>query len=238
MLHHILASLEQAFRDASFLTGVGISYLAGVASNFFGCSYALIPVVLGVIGVASVTSRLKGFFISFLFVLGMCIVYTAIGIAAAWTGTLFQALMLNPLIYLVLAGVFLGCAASLAGIVKIRLPLFSFQYIPKRKSVFSLILLGMVSGLGIVPCNSYVLIPILSLIGVERNLFYGGAALFFFSLGQGTLVIVLGTFTSLIRRLPKSGSWLIIIHKILAAVLCIGGLMYLWRFFALLGSNT
>jgi len=98
----------------------------------------------------------------------------------------------------------------------------------------SVFILGAISGFTIIPCNFPVLGAILSLISLEKNVLYGGTALFLFSLGYGTILVILGTFSSLIKKLPASGPWLTIVHKFLGLIFLIMGCFFLFKLIALL----
>ena len=75
MLTDLLLNLEKAF-SASLILGLGVSYIAGVLTSFSPCIYPLIPITLSVVGAGSVSSRRRGFFLSFIFVLGIAVAYT------------------------------------------------------------------------------------------------------------------------------------------------------------------
>ena len=88
----------------------------------------------------------------------------------------------------------------------------------------------MISALTVAPCIFPVLGAILTLISLKGNALYGGTALFLFSLGYGLILIILGTFSSLIRKLPKQGLWLIIIKKSLGVILILVGGYFILKF--------
>jgi thiol:disulfide interchange protein len=127
----------------------------------------------------------------------------------------------------------LALGFSLVGLIKINLFSFYYNYSPKTEG-FSVFILGLVSGLAVIPCNFPVLGSILSLISLKRDVLYGGFALFLFSLGYGLILIVLGTFTSLIRKLPKQGMWLIIIKKAMGVVLITMSIHFFLKFISAL----
>ncbi|RKY29574.1 MAG: hypothetical protein DRP68_07155, partial [Candidatus Omnitrophota bacterium] len=77
---------------------------------------------------------------------------------------------------------------------------------------------GIVSGIAITPCVFPVVGTILGIISLKKNILYGAVNLFFSSLGYGVILLVLGTFGSLISKLPRTGNWLIIIRKCLGVV--------------------
>jgi cytochrome c biogenesis protein CcdA len=65
-------------------------------------------------------------------------------------------------------------------------------------------LLGMLFGLVLSPCASPVLAVILTLAAVQGKVAYGSSLLFAYALGQGTLVILAGTFTGAIEGFLRS----------------------------------
>lgn len=216
MIEQLLISLENVFRDSPFL-GLGASYLAGVLVSFSPCIYPLIPITLGIVGTESASTRRKALTISLVFVLGVACIYTLLGVVSALAGVFMGRLLVHPVTYLLLAVVFLGLGIALFFNLPVNIPFFSFNYERgTRKDLYSVFALGVVSGMAIIPCAFPVLGAILTLISLKRNALYGGVALFLFSFGYGTILIALGTFTSLVRKLPRQGRWLGFIKRVLA----------------------
>jgi len=231
---HLLLELEEIFKASPFL-GLGASFLAGILVSFSPCIYPLIPITLGIVGAESASTRLKGFLIGLTFVLGISLVYTILGIISSFFGILLGTFLANPITYLILTIVFFILGFSLLEGIKINIPFFAFNYeCSKNKEFFSIFILGMVSGLAIIPCNFPVLGAILSLISLRKSVIYGGVALFLFAIGYGVILIVLGTFTALIRKLPKQGLWLIITKKVSGLILIAVGVYFLLKFIALI----
>ena len=142
---------------------------------------------------------------------------------------------INPVTYLALVLIFSFLGVVLLFEIKINIPFFTFNYeCSRKKELFSIFILGAVSGLALIPCNFPVLGAILSIIALKKNILYGGIALFIFSLGYGTILIILGTFTSLIRRLPKQGLWLIIVRKVIGLIFLAMAGYFLFKFINLL----
>lgn len=234
MINQLLINLEKVFTASPGL-GLGASFLAGVLVSFSPCIYPLIPITLGIVGVESASTRLRSFSISLIFVLGFAVVYTVLGIISSLAGKLLGVFFVNPITYLILTVIlfFLGFS-SLAGFT-INIPFFSFNYDSgKGKDYFSIFILGMVSAFGIIPCSFPVLGAILSLISLQQNIIYGAVALFLFSLGFGTLLIILGTFSGLIKKLPKQGLWLIVVKRISGLLLITVGVYFLFKFINLI----
>lgn len=227
MLYDLLIQLEKSF-TASPLAGLAVSFLAGVLVFFSPCILPLVPVTLGITGAVSASSRMKGLAISAVFVLGICCTYTLLGIVAAFFGILINKFLLNPVVYLLLGVLFLFLGSVTLGIVHIGLPFFSMEYNPSRRGIF-LFLLGMASGLAVIPCNYPVLGAILTMISLRQNVWYGALALFLFSLGYGTMLMILGTFTALLRKLPAQGKYLLIVKRALGVILILIGLYFFYK---------
>lgn len=228
MLTQLLLNLEDLFASSP-MVGLGVSFIAGLLISLSPCIYPLIPITLGIVGAGEVSSRLKAFLMSSIFVLGICFTYTLLGIISALFGILLSDLFANPITFLVLATLFFIFGLSLIGVFHLNLPIISPKH-TKKSEKLSLFIFGMVSGLAMTPCNFPVLGAILSLISLRQNILYGAIALFLFSLGYGVVLIVLGTFTSLIRKLPRQGYWLIMIKKILGCILILVGGYFIFKF--------
>lgn len=233
MFNQWLVTLESFFTLSS-LWGLGASFLAGILASASPCIFPLIPITLGIVGATSASTKLRGFIISLSFVLGLSIVYTALGIVSSIFGVLLGKFFVNPITYIALAITFLFLSAASFGLIKINLP-FSLGSTYKAKGgLISVFILGMVSAFAFIPCNFPVLGAILSFISVKQSVVYGALALFFFSLGQGMPLIVLGTFTGLIQKLPKQSLWLIIIKKGFSVILALVGVYFFVKFIQIL----
>ncbi|MCF7907573.1 MAG: sulfite exporter TauE/SafE family protein [Candidatus Omnitrophica bacterium] len=234
MVEQLLVSLEKVFTTSPGW-GLGASFLAGILVSFSPCIYPLIPITLGVVGVESASTRLRSFSISLVFVLGFAVVFTVLGVVSSLIGKFLGTFFVNPITYLILTIILFSLGLSSLTGFTINIPFFSFNYDSnKPKEYFSIFILGMVSAFGIIPCSFPVLGAILSVISLQQNIVYGAVALFIFSLGYGTLLIVLGTFSGLIKKLPKQGKWLTIIKRIPGVLLMVMAVYFLVKFISLI----
>ncbi|RKY31362.1 MAG: hypothetical protein DRP74_04990 [Candidatus Omnitrophota bacterium] len=206
------------------LPGDSIGYLgaffAGVLVSFSPCTYPLIPITLSFIGVKGGASLKKGFILSSIYVLGISITYSILGFAAALTGKLFGQLANHPLSFLIIGNACIIAGLSFFDIINIDFSkLFTQKKIFKIKDYPSVFIFGLISGLAVGPCVAPALGVILLLVANKQNIIYGASLLFVFAYGVGFLLILVGTFSSLLLRLPKSGSWLGKLKKISGFVL-------------------
>ena len=82
--------------------------------------------------------------------------------------------------------------------------------------------------------NFPVLGAILSLISLKKSVFYGAVCLFIFSLGQGLILIILGTSTALLKKLPRQGKASLAIKKVFALILILVGASFFIKFISLI----
>ena len=233
MLSEFLINLEAVFNSVPFL-GIGIAFIAGIIVSLSPCIYPLIPITIGIIGAVSVSTRFRGFLITLVFVLGVSVVYTLLGVLSSLFGVILGNILINPITYLVLACIFIILGLSLLGNIKIKWPVFNFwNELDSRKGLVSVFILGAISALAIIPCNFPVLGAILTLIASKKSVFYGAAALFSFSLGYGLILLIIGTSVSLIKKLPKYSRWFDITKGFAAITLVMIGLYFFLKFLLL-----
>jgi len=89
----------------------------------------------------------------------------------------------------------------------------------KSKNLWSIILLGMAAGLVVGPCTAPILGTLLLYVTSQQNILHGVTLLFVFSYGVGASLILLGTFSGFMSRLPQSGIWMIRIKQVCGIVL-------------------
>jgi len=195
-----------------------IAFAGGVLMSLTPCAYPLIPITAGFIGVKSAGSKLKGFLLSFVYVTGIALIYSVLGITAVYTGQLFGAFSKHPLTH-----IFSGVIIIIFGIAMLDVFSFSlpqFVRLPKLKehNYLSVFLLGLVSGLMIGPCLTPVLGGILVYVSTKESAVYGATLLLSFAYGLGLILMIIGTFSAILLKLPKSGIWMIYIKKIVGFI--------------------
>ena len=231
MFNHI----EQMIQHSPALAYVAV-FAAGVLVSFTPCVYPVIPLALGFIGARAAGSRWKGFTLSLMYVLGMALMYAALGAIASLSGTFFGRVGSHPVTYFVVANVCLILGLSMFGIF--NFPQFNLggsAVSKKRNGTLGAFVVGLFSGLIVGPCTAPVLASILVYVGSKKNILYGFSLLFTFGYGVGFLMILLGTFTGLLSSLPKSGVWLERIKKTFGWVLIFAAEYLLIKMGGLLG---
>jgi len=207
--------LLQQYMGKGFFIPLLASYGGGLLTSLTPCFYPIIPLLVAYVGGKSERSKGRGFALSAFFVLGLSITYSALGAIASLTGMMFGQIQSSPWTYLIVGNIILLLGLSMLGLYELRLPQFlQRKGTKKRKKGFSgAFLLGLTSGFIAAPCTAPVLGVILAYVASQQNLLFGTLLLFVYSLGMGTLLIVLGTFAGFLTSLPKSGKWMVLIRN-------------------------
>lgn len=199
-----------------------LCFLAGVASSFTPCIYPLIPVTIGILGSRQAESKLRAFLLAFSYVTGIAMTYAALGLAAALTGSLFGSLSSNPWVLIGVAAVIMALALNMFEVFNVNFGALSIGSGAARKQgLLGNFAYGLTFGLVASPCTAPPLAAILTWVGSTRNLVMGPIFLFSFALGMGSVLILLGTFSSFLTRLPKSGMWMVHIKKVMGYLMVI-----------------
>ena len=209
------------FAALSPLLQLELVFVAGFLSSLTPCVYPLIPITLAIFGATGEISRYRAFFLALLYVLGIAVTYTALGLVSAFTGALFGSFLGNPVV--VSVGVLLLVLLSLSSLDMLSLdflrPLRQKADTIGGKGLMGAFLMGTVSGVIAAPCIGPVLVVLLGFAAASQSPVWGGTLLFVYSLGLGVLFILLGTFSGLISKIPRSGGWLVWVKFIMASAI-------------------
>ncbi|OGM11868.1 hypothetical protein A2V80_01710 [Candidatus Woesebacteria bacterium RBG_16_39_8b] len=226
---------QKTIESKGIFVSLILIFLAGVGLSFTPCVYPMIPITVAVIGGQATGDQsvgrkpLTAFFLSLIYVLGISIVYSAMGVAAASTGSLFGTALQSPWVIGFVVAVFVGLALSMFGVYYLRIPSFISDRLGTgtRKGIIGVFAMGLVSGIVASPCIGPALASLLVYIASTGNKFMGFWMLFVFAWGLGVLLIVLGTFSGTIKALPKSGVWMETVERIFGLLLIGAALYYL-----------
>ncbi len=221
------ASLGQIMQNRPVLA-YGASYLGGMLATASPCILASIPLVIGFVGGYAGSNKKQAFLYSLTFVLGLAVVMSALGAIASLMGTMFG--MTGPWWYFILAAVLIVMGLHLVGIIHLKLE-GSQRFLPQKTGLVGALVLGMLFGTVLSPCASPVLAVILTLAAVQQKVAYGSSLLFAYALGQGTLIILAGTFTGVLENfLASKGSQVgVSLQKTAGGLLLLAGLYMLYQ---------
>jgi thiol:disulfide interchange protein DsbD len=111
----------------------------------------------------------------------------------------------------------------------INIPFLSNIQVRQAKggSFIGVFVLGILFGLVASPCTAPILGVILAFVSQSKSYVFGAGLLFAYAFGLGLLLIVIGTFSGLMQRLPKSGDWMNKVKKIFGWIMIAMGEYFL-----------
>jgi len=202
-----------------FLTLVFI-FLGGLALNLTPCVYPIIPITVSFF-VGQAGGRIsRSFALAITYVLGMAITYSTLGVLAAMTGGLLGASLQNPLVLVIIALIFLVFAASMFGAFEIRIPAFLNRLAGGSKQGYvGSLFMGLTVGIVAAPCIGPFVLSLLTYVAAKGEAFTGFILFFVLSAGLGLPYLFLGTFSSSIQNLPRSGEWMVWVKKVFGFIM-------------------
>jgi len=191
------------------------AFLAGILASFTPCIYPLIPITIGILQSQATPSLWHNFLLSFVYVCGMAFIYACLGYVAATTTIIFGQWLANPWLIVFVVLVLIYLAFSMFGFYELRLPAF---FSKKRDlkvggSLLYSFLFGMISGTVTSPCLTPALVVLLGFVAKSASPILGFFTLWFFALGLGMLLLVIGTSSTTINLLPRSGLWMMEVKR-------------------------
>lgn len=200
--------------------------VGGLAVSLTPCVYPMIAVTVSVFGAKQAKSRAEGTLLSLCFVLGICCMFTPLGVIAGSTGSLLSSALQSRWVIVGISTLFLVMAASMFGAFELALPASLNNKLAEvggigRKGAF---VLGLACGLIAAPCTGPILTGILTWIASTQNASLGAMAMAAFSIGMGAPFFVVGAFAV---QLPKSGRWMVHVKSGLGIVLVVVALYFL-----------
>ncbi|MEG1976756.1 MAG: protein-disulfide reductase DsbD [Citrobacter sp.] len=187
--------------------------LIGIGIAFTPCVLPMYPLISGIVlGGKQRLSTGRALLLTFIYVQGMALTYTALGLVVAAAGLQFQAALQHPYVLIGLAVVFTLLALSMFGLFTLQLPsslqtrLTLMSNRQQGGSPGSVFAMGAIAGLICSPCTTAPLSAILLYIAQSGNMWLGGGTLYLYALGMGLPLMLITVFGN--RLLPKSGPWM------------------------------
>ena len=187
--------------------------LIGIGIAFTPCVLPMYPLISGIVlGGKQRLSTARALLLAFIYVQGMALTYTALGLVVAAAGMQFQAALQHPYVLISLSAVFILLSLSMFGVFSLQLPsslqtrLALMSNRQQGGSAGGVFAMGAIAGLICSPCTTAPLSAILLYIAQSGNLWLGGGTLYLYALGMGLPLIIVTVFGN--RLLPKSGPWM------------------------------
>jgi thiol:disulfide interchange protein DsbD len=223
------SELAALFESEGSLAAFAAIFLIGLALNLTPCVYPMLSVTVSLFGTQTETNTFRVFLKAVVYVLGIASMYSLLGVTAALSGGLFGSWLQSPWVLGFIASLLIGLSLSMFGLYQIQAPYWLTSKLggSTGTGVISLFVSGLVVGVFAAPCIGPPVIALLALVGSKGDPVFGFWAFFILSLGLGLPYLILGTFSGLLKKIPRSGDWLIWVERVFGVVLAAAGLFYL-----------
>lgn len=209
------------------------SFLGGIIASISPCSLAMLPLIIGYVGGYSKETPLKTFVQLCCFITGTAVIFSIIGIICAITGQVFAS-SFGGYFTLLIASLLLIMGLKLLDILEFELPTI-IKSMPQNhnNSIYLYpFILGITFALAGTPCSTPILAGIMAFAAMGKSLLLATIMLFLFALGQGTILILAGLFTSSLKNLRAISSYTTVLLKFSGLLLvCVSAYMF-WKTFA------
>ena len=184
----------------------------GVGLAFTPCVLPMYPILSGIVLGNGQLSHGRAFRLAFIYVQGMALTYTLLGLVVASAGMQFQAALQHPYILIGLSVLFVALAMSMFGMYTLQLPssvqtwLNGLSNKQQGGSAGGVFAMGAISGLVCSPCTTAPLSGALIYVAQSGDLLTGAVALYALAIGMGIPLILAAMFGN--KLLPKAGNWM------------------------------
>ena len=185
----------------------------------------MIPITAGILGGAGATGRSRGrtLALTLVYVLGLSLVYSLLGLLAGLSGTLFGGVSSSPWALLIMGNLLLVFGLGLLDVFTFGVPSRVAAWAGRigGNSVAGVFALGATSGLVAAPCGAPAFAAVLTFVSTTGSAWLGFLYLFVFSLGLTALLVAVGIFSGVVAALPRAGAWTLTVKRV-GGILLVG----------------
>lgn len=220
-MNEFIITLSEILTEEGAVLAIIIAFLGGILTSMGPCNIAIIPLFLSYLNKIPLSinlkeARVKGFLMSLSFIIGTAITFVLLGFALSLIGIFLGTS--QRIFQYILAFVSLLMGLTLLGVIRFNFKIGNFC-IEKYVNVHNLqgfkgaLLLGMALGLTSSQCGTPILFVILSFVTLKGKIIFGALLMFFYALGRGIPILVLGTLSNSLRIHPKVSKLAPLIQK-------------------------
>lgn len=204
-------------------------FLGGLLLNLTPCVFPMLGVTVSIFGARAKEPLPKVFTTAVLYVLGICVTYTALGVVAALTGGLFGSALQSAWVPLVLGGLMLVLSLGMFGAYEMQPPTWIMDRLggAQATSFAGAFLSGLGVGVIAAPCVGPFVVAVLALVAQKGSVAFGVQTMFTLSLGLGFPYLFLATFSNLLQALPRSGDWMVWVKHAFGVIMAGIGFYYI-----------
>jgi thiol:disulfide interchange protein DsbD len=214
------AKASSPFEDKSLPLMFLLVFVGGLALNLTPCIYPLIPITISYFGGQAEGKKGGVVAHAVLYVIGMAVTYSVLGVVAAFTGSLFGVALQYPAVLAGIALIMILLALSMFNVYEFRMPAFLNRMAGgSQKGYFGTFFMGLTVGIIAAPCIGPFVLGLLTYVGNRGNVLLGFSLFFVLALGLGVPFLLLGIFSGSINKIPRSGAWMVWVRTVFGFIL-------------------
>lgn len=194
-----------------------VCLVAGLLSALLPCSLTQLPLLIAYLGGYESDNKKKSVKYSIFYAIGNSVVFIVLGLLSALIGKSFS--ILSKKIYIILGILMIIIFLQMINVINI-IPKGLKKPTTDRKGALGALILGIIGGFFTSPCTTPVLLAILSYVVSTQNIILGAIMLLFYSIGNGIVLVVVGSSLKIADKLSSS-SKMLVVGKIINAMLAI-----------------
>lgn len=213
------AALQEAESGRSYAGWLVTAFLWGIGGCLTPCIYPMIAITMGFFG-GQVRGRSRMvLLLAAVYVLGIAVTYSALGVAAALSGRILGSALQHPAVVIGFSLLLAALSLSMFGLYELRAPSFLTRFGGGRAGVAGAFIMGLLVAVIAIPCLGPLTIGLMVYVQKLASAAAGFFIFLSFSLGLGTPFVFLAVFSGSLERLPRSGVWLLWVRKLLGFLL-------------------
>lgn len=227
-MESLFGDIAQLIQNNPWLAVVAV-FIGGATTASNPCVLAMIPLLMSVVAGTENINLKKSLAFSGLFVLGLSITFTVLGLISALMGRMLGDIGVFWKYFV--GAVCLVMGLHLLGLLKFNLNLPQPVNV-KKGGPLGAFLLGLLFGAVSSPCAVPILAVLLAYVGSRGNVAYGGFLLLIYALGHSALILVAGTSMGAAKKLIESKGLRRtneILQKVAGVVIIVIGFLFVFK---------
>ena len=213
--------------DATLIGTLAIVFATGFLSGLSPCTLPAVVFITAYVSGEKISSKRQGFTLSLVFILGIAFMLSLLGLFA---GLLGKIIANTQILYYIIAAILLIMGLWLLKVFKFN-PNYSFSKIsPKKGSgILGAFLFGIPFGIAASPCTLPITLSVLAYSALKGSLFFGMLLMFTFAIGRSIPLLVVGTFTGLLKNIKVLVKYQKTLEKVAGVILILLAVYFIWQ---------
>ncbi len=212
--------------DATIIATLAVVFTTGFVSGLSPCTLPTIVFITAYVSGEKVNSKKRGFILSLTFVLGIAFMLSMLGVFAGFIGSIIAN---EEILNYIIAAILLVMGLWLLKVFNFS-PNYNFsKFNPKRGSgIIGAFLLGIPFGIAASPCTLPITISVLAYSAIKGSVLFGMILMFVFAIGRSIPLVVVGTFTGILKSLSGIVKYQSLIERIAGSILICLAFYFIW----------